>query len=103
MISSARAVIHARTTEREWQQTVITWAKHAGWHVHFVWDSRHSPDGWPDLFLVRGDRAIAMELKSEKGKVTQAQLDWLSWLKDAGVEAWVLHPRDEDRLAEILR
>ena len=48
----------------------------------------HSGVGWPDLFMVKGGRAIAAELKVGRRKPTEAQLSWLEALADVpGVEA----------------
>jgi hypothetical protein len=49
--------------------------------------------GWPDLTLCR-DRLIAVELKSDKGRLTPAQLDWAAALTNAGVEYFCFRPAD---------
>jgi len=46
------------------------------YHTH---DSRRSNPGFPDLCMV-GKRLIFAELKSEAGKVSAEQLDWLNRL-----------------------
>ena len=56
-------------------------------------DSRGSTPGFPDLVIV-GDRVIYRELKTEKGKVTDAQAEWLHALVMAGQDACVWRPRD---------
>ena len=40
--------------------------------------------GWPDLVMFRGLRSLAIELKSEAGKVTPEQLEVLHVLDEAG-------------------
>lgn len=53
--------------------------------------------GWPDLFLVRGRRSIAAELKTNTAPgPTEAQRAWLEALEAAGVETYVWRPRDLD-------
>ena len=47
--------------------------------------------GWPDLVLVR-DRLIVAELKSERGRLTVDQQDWIFALTHAGVETHVWFP-----------
>ena len=47
--------------------------------------------GWPDLTLC-GDRLIAVELKSDKGRMTPAQLEWAAALTNVGVEYHVWRP-----------
>jgi len=53
--------------------------------------------GWPDYFCVKGPRALAIELKSDSGKLTVDQSAWLLDLKAAGVEAYCFRPRDWER------
>ena len=38
---------------------------------------RNDP-GFPDLVMIRGDTLIVAELKSERGKLTQQQTEWLA-------------------------
>jgi len=59
--------------------------------------------GFPDYFCVRGPRALAIELKSDTGRLTPEQSAWLGALEAAGIETWVMRPRDMDRLLEVLR
>ena len=58
--------------------------------------------GWPDLFMARGYRSIAAELKSEKGKATPEQNAVLELLQATGVETFVWRSGDFDRIVEIL-
>jgi hypothetical protein len=59
--------------------------------------------GWPDLTLAREGRLIFAELKSDAGKASDAQLAVLDTLREAGAECYVWHPRDFDRIVEVLR
>jgi hypothetical protein len=76
-----------------------------GWKFYHPWMSVKSARGYPDCTMVRGDRLIFAELKSERGRVTEAQLAWLLDLKRAGVETHILRPSDwlSGRIEEILR
>lgn len=58
--------------------------------------------GWPDLFAIRGDRAIAVELKTETGRTTPDQDAWLAELAVTGVECYVWRPRDLETARRIL-
>ena len=62
-------------------------------------------NGWPDVFLVRRERAMAFECKSmRRGAITsQDQLDWLADLNAAGIDASVVRPCDWDAIVEKLR
>jgi hypothetical protein len=90
--------------EKHFQAVVIARAKLYGWRVHFVFNSRKSPEGWPDLTLVRGKVTLFRELKrSRKEKPTPAQLDWLEALRDAGHDAKVWTPENREEIYETLR
>jgi VRR-NUC domain-containing protein len=52
--------------------------------------SKLTAGGGLDLFLVRGNRALAIEVKGDGDTVKAAQADWLSALRLAGVEAMVV-------------
>ena len=94
----------ATLTEKEFQAQVVQLAKILGWKVQFHWRSFHSPAGWPDLTLVRRDRIIHAELKTQTGKVSDKQQEWLDALTATGkCEVHVWRPADFDMLTEVLR
>ncbi len=82
--------------ERDLQKHVRAMLAQFGWKVAVTWSSLHSPKGWPDLFAVRCDTCrrpdceypgmshassfCAIELKAEKGKVSDEQKAWLEAL-----------------------
>lgn len=73
-----------------------------GWNrVYHTFRSRNSPAGFPDWVLIR-DRIIYAELKSEKGKPSDAQIVWLDALALAGGEVYLWRPSDLDEIAQIL-
>lgn len=60
--------------------------------------------GFPDLVLLKPPRVIFVELKSEKGKATQAQMTWLDELAAVStVESHLWRPSDWWAIAEVLR
>jgi hypothetical protein len=77
-------------TEAELQTCVIDLAHVYGWKVaHFRpamtskgWRTPVGADGagFPDLFMVRGDHVLVVELKGDKGKPTSDQNAWLDAL-----------------------
>jgi len=79
--------------EKEWQAQVVQLLKTLGWRHYHVYDSRRSTHGFPDLVCVR-NRVVYLELKRERGKLTDEQIDWLRQLRAAGTEAYVARPRD---------
>lgn len=64
-------------TEKQFQEAVIELAKLNGWMVYHTHDSRRSEPGFPDLVLVKNGFVIFAELKTEKGRVSEAQEKWL--------------------------
>jgi hypothetical protein len=88
-------------TEKEWSAQVVELATLLGWKRYHTYRSTRSAAGWPDEALVR-DRLVLLELKTEAGRVSPAQSEWLRALVDAGVEVYVARPTDLDDLAQIL-
>lgn len=87
--------------EAEFQSAVIRLAELLGWRVMHHARSRgnlraHSSVGFPDLFMVRGGRQIAAELKTRSRTTTPEQRLWLAALADTGAHAavWVPDPVD---------
>lgn len=91
--------------EKDFQGAVIEMARLTGWRVaHFRpartkhgWKTPVSADGvgFPDLILVRGDRLVIAELKSDTGKVSDEQTVWLDAFSGvANVEVFVWRPRE---------
>lgn len=98
--------------EKDWQSRVTEYATLRGWTwAHFrpaqnkngVWRTAMAgTPGYPDLTLVR-DRVIFVELKTDVGRMKPTQVDWLTKLRSAGAEAYVLRPSDWDQVQELLR
>ena len=93
-----------QVTEKQWQAQVMEMAGWLGWSVYHTHDSRRSEAGFPDLTLVRGERLLFAELKTEVGRVSGAQERWLSMLRAVpGVEVFVWRPSDAKAVALVLR
>lgn len=90
-------------TEKQWQAQVVYLARLFGYRIYHPWLSIRSERGWPDLAIFRPGRFLLAELKSDTGKLTDAQLRMIADLTAAGVEVYVWRPRDIDRVMEILR
>ena len=90
-------------TEAELQAAVIDAAKWGGWLHYHTHDSRRCPPGFPDLVLLdpRTGRLIFAELKTEKGRVTPAQAEWLAALGRSH-DARIVRPADLDSLVTEL-
>ena len=118
-------------SEKDLLDYVIEYAQAKNWRVaHFrpgmtsrvdkrgrpIWVTPVQADGkgFPDLILIRrdelGGRFIVAELKSENGKVTKAQQEWLGILTylagysspSARMEVYIWRPSDRDALERVL-
>jgi hypothetical protein len=85
-----------RLSEKAFQQQVIDLAHLYGWMAYHTYDSRRSVPGYPDLALVhkaRGEYLLA-ELKSERGRLSLAQRQWIDALRQANIEIYIWRPSD---------
>ena len=90
--------------ESDFQRQVLDVARIYGWRAYHPALSKWSERGFPDLTLVRPPRIVFAELKREKGKTTPFQDEWAELLTDCpGVEYFLWHPSDIERIAEVLR
>ena len=114
MISEA----NRRTAERDFLAAVVQYAEAHSWRVHHVLEARHYAKrigpGYPDLTMVRvhnhGGRMVLAELKSERGKVSEPQKQWLEAFvtlskycgADVRVEVYLWRPHDWDTVVRVL-
>ena len=100
-------------SEKAWLQQVVELARKTGWLVHHSRSSLMRSGRWatalqgapglPDLILVRAPRCLFVELKTQTGKVSDHQQQWLTELMGCpGVEMYILRPGDGARLVELL-
>lgn len=99
--------------EADLERTIVDAAKVLGWRVAHFRPAQNSRGGWrtpvaydgagfPDLVLVR-ERLIVVELKSDKGRVSEKQQQWLDGFRDAGIETYVWRPGDLSDALTILQ
>lgn len=89
--------------ESELQRAILELAKMLGWMAYHTFDSRRSAEGFPDLVLVRGDRVLFVELKSDTGQLRPAQVSWLDALWQVEhVETYLWRPDDLVAASRIL-
>lgn len=81
-------------TEKQLQTYVLELARALGWLVYHPYDSRRSQEGFPDLVLVRNKRLLFVELKSARGKVSDAQKKWIAALTETGTDVHIWRPED---------
>ena len=90
-------------SEKEYLASVKAVAQALNWKVYHTLRSTGSDKGFLDLVLVRGDTCLFIELKSQKGKVSADQQDWIDALsKVMVVKAGVARPSDWPQLQRLL-
>jgi len=109
--------------EKQSEQSLLDWilgeAKRTGWkRAHFRasrtktgWRTAVSGDGagFPDLLLLRKrlgkrkKRFVVAECKSETGRLSPQQYEWLELFGAVGAEVYCFTPRDKDIILEILK
>ena len=86
----------------EWlRQAALTF----GWLGYHTHRSQHSAAGFPDWCLVRRDRLIFAELKTDrKGHdPSEAQLEWMAALRAFGhTEVYLWRPADRTEIERVL-
>lgn len=82
----AQAVIARSMSERDLSQHVVNLARMLGWLVHRdpTWRATGADPGYPDLTLIRDGKVWFIELKTERGTVTDAQRRWGSHITVSG-------------------
>ena len=94
-------------SEKDFCNLVIDYAKTRGWRVFHPLPARTSkgwrtqaqgtPKGFPDCVIAQDGVLLLVELKSQKGKLTDEQKDWLQHTNGA-----VWRPKDWQRICEVL-
>jgi len=90
-------------TEAELLQHVRDAARWLGLLEYHTRDSRGSTPGFPDLVLAGPGGLIFRELKSETGRPTWEQREWLDQLRRAGADAgyWYPHQWPEPIMTDL--
>ncbi len=99
-----------KITEKQFQAWVRKAALTAGWRYYHTWNSFRSPSGFPDCVMVHAKKRklIFAELKSETGKVSEQQWEWLLDIQemrpaDKSVDVYVWRPSDMDKIWDLLK
>jgi hypothetical protein len=102
-----------KVSERQFMDQVMKLARLYRWKVYHTYDSRRSQPGYPDLTLCRVTRQvdgtvtarlIYAELKTNKGRLSLQQKEWLGALGSVpNVEAYCWRPSDWEEIVSILR
>ena len=105
-------------SERDFKNTVVAFARDWGWLVHHDLPSQRANGSWatatqgdsgfPDLVLVHpGDGArkpmvVFAELKTQRGKTTEGQEQWLTALRANNQLAFIWRPAQMQEICELL-
>ena len=100
---AAAIAIGSLTSERALLEPVRHLARILGWMTYHPHLSRWSERGWPDVVVCRPPRVLFLELKSETGRVSAEQTQWIDALRACGLDARVVRPSDLDEIAAMLR
>jgi len=91
-------------SEKAFMSAVLDLAKLTHWRCYHTFDARRSEAGFPDICMTRDGRILFAELKTERGRVTEAQREWLEALASCpGAEVHVWRPADWDDVERTLR
>lgn len=67
-------------------------------------DSFHGMKGFPDYHAVRRGRLLIAELKTERGRLTPDQHEWLDeYRRVPNLEVYTWRPHQLDEVKEVLR
>lgn len=90
--------------EKTLQENVVDALKRYRWrYVHFLpatnekgrWRTPYQgDDGFVDFIAIRGNRALAFELKSQSGAFRKGQQEWIDGFAMTAVEVYVWRPFD---------
>lgn len=92
-------------TEQQFQDFIVADARQHGWLTYHTRDSRGSDPGFPDLVLVKPGRPVLFyEVKTEKGRVSMPQADWIDRINKTrgGAQAMIVRPDDWPYIAAEL-
>ena len=107
------ATVANALSERAFQSQVLDLAHQLGWRSAHWHDSRrqvrpgvHVGDkdaaGFPDIVLCRPPELLVIELKAQKGRLTDTQLSWLQDLGMCDIDVFVWRPADWPEILERL-
>lgn len=96
----------AEMTERQLQDRIIAycqWLRLKVYHVNRSDKGVVSSKGFPDLVIAGPMGTIFVELKSQAGKVTEEQKEWLAVLSRSQDHVYVWRPEDWDYIEQTLK
>ena len=109
---------HNLLSERDFKNTIVKFARDCGWLVHHDLPSQRANGSWatatqgdsgfPDLVLVHPGNAnrppllVFAELKTQRGKTTAGQEQWLEALWNNNQIAFIWRPNQMPEICTLL-
>ena len=90
-------------TEKQFAAEVEPLFKLYHWKYYHTFNSQHSVPGFPDYVAARDRQTIFAELKTETGKITTTQIEWIKTLRKAKQMVFVWRPSDFDLIVKTLK
>ena len=93
--------------ERDLSQQIEVALNLKQWEYYHVYEqanyARRSTKGFPDYLCFRVPKVLAIEVKSETGKLSKAQLNWKTIFELCGIPYYILRPSTWDSICEVLK
>lgn len=91
--------------EKDFQRELMKMAKNNGWKCFHPKYSYKSEKGFFDVTMIRGNRVIFTELKTETGTQSAEQKTWMEFAQAVGgnVEYYLWRPSDWAEIQEVLK
>lgn len=88
---------------RDWLPVVMRDLRAHGWKVHHMRGAKGDDRGYPDIHAVHTvtGRTVIAELKTETGKLTRDQAEWLVAFAKRG-EVYIWRPRDHAEILDVI-
>ncbi len=101
---TAISSVGARINEKQFTQQVLDAARYLGWLCYHTYDSRKSEPGFPDIVATHACYGtFYAELKTHRGKVSDAQQLWIDRLREGGERVFLWRPYDWDEIERVLK
>ena len=82
--------LNQHISEKSFMASVVKLATLTGWLCYHTFNSRRSSPGFPDLVMVKPPKVLFIELKREKGKLSEPQRLWKEMLEQCPRVSYIL-------------
>jgi Holliday junction resolvase len=103
-IMASRELLASIMSEAQLQETLRDALLYNGWAYYHAYNSQRSPEGFPDIVAIKGQRLLVAELKDARRKPTTAQVDWLTaFAHISRVDAKLWRPAHLEEALELIQ